>query len=410
MSPPRVIFVNRFYWPDQPATAQLLKDLAEGLARSGLPVTVLSSQSERSSAWAEQHHGVQIQRIRTSGWGRHNLVGRALDFSAFLIGARKQLRAQLNPQDIVVTMTDPPLLGPAVANIIRQRGARWVHWIQDIFPEIATAVSGRSALDALVPWRDRSWCAADHCVVPGLDMSAFVQEHGVPSSRVTVSANWAPAGLQPTDSLAWRQRHGLAGRFIVMYSGNLGRVHDFSAIVPLARAMEGDVEVVFVFIGEGAQKSALQQAVTAAGLKQVLFLPAQAREALPEVLSAGDVHLVTLKAGCERLVFPSKLYGIAAVGRPALVIGPSGSEPSRTVAAQGFGTGCGPEEIAPMAAFIRRLQQDPTYGASLGQAALRFSESHGQLSAALESWTSVLAPLIQLAEARSQSVSSELLP
>jgi len=398
MTPPRIIFVNRFYWPDSPATAQLLSDLAEGLACSGYPVTVLARRPGLSIPGTEIHRGVQIQRIRTSAWGRRSLAGRALDFTTFLLGARRQLGAQLGAHDVVVTLTDPPLLGPALASVVHRRGARWVHWVQDIFPEVAAAVSGRKIVNHLIPWRDRAWRAADRCVVPGYDMADWVHQHGVPSHRLVVSENWGPLGLGPVDSTAWRQRHGLVGRFIVMYSGNLGRVHDFSAIAPLAHALSSELDLSFVFVGDGAQRPALEKQVQAEKLTNLLFLPAQPREELAAVLSAGDLHLVTLREGCENLVYPSKLYGIAAVGRPVLVIGPHRCEPSRSVSTHRFGAGHTPDEITAMAAYIRRLQAEPEYAATLGQSALRFSQEHGQFRRALATWTAVLAELIPLAQ------------
>lgn len=397
MTRPRIVFVNRFYWPDQPATAQLLTDLAEGLASRGWAVTVLARRPNASVPLAELHGGVQIQRIRTSAWGRRSLAGRALDFTTFVLGVRRQLRAQLETSDLLVTMTDPPMLGPAVEPVVRQRGARWVHWVQDIFPEVATAVSRLQVINTLISRRDRAWQAADHCVAPGYDMADFIRRHGVPSNRITVSENWAPVGLQPVESAEWRQRHGLVGRFIVMYSGNLGRVHDFSATVPLARALGPESGVSFVFVGDGAHRAALEKRVKAERLEHVVFLPAQPREELATVLSAGDLHLITLRAGCEHLVFPSKLYGIAAVARPALVIGPAGCEPIRTVVTHGFGTGHTPNEIPAMVESIRRLQTDSNHRVGLGQAALRFSHHHGQLDHALANWIRVLTPLIPLA-------------
>lgn len=407
ITPPRIIFVNRFYWPDQPATAQLLTDLAEGLVRSGFSVTVVARRPSPSHPLRETHLGVHLQRLQGTAWGKRGLAGRAIDFSTFLLAARRELRSELKPGDVVVTMTDPPMLGAVLAGTLRLKRVKWIHWIQDIFPEVAVAVSGQTAARALVPWRDRAWRTADHCVVPGQDMADFVASQGVPRDRLTVSENWSPVGLRPADGTAWRQRHGLTDRFLVMYSGNLGRVHDFSAVIPLARALGPDSRVTFVFVGEGAQKSSLQKQVSQHHLENILFLPAQPREDLAPVLSSGDLHLVTLRDGCEKLVFPSKLYGIAAVGRPALVIGPKGCEPSRTVTTHGFGDGYTSTEVPAIAAFIRRLQAEPPYAASLGEAALRFSQEHGQLSHALAAWIRVLNPLIQLAapgEARAPSL------
>jgi hypothetical protein len=111
---------------------------------------------------------------------------------------------------------------------------------------------------------------------------------------------------------------------------------------------------------------------------------------LSQVLSAGDLHLVTLRAGCEDLVFPSKLYGIAAVGRPVVVIGPGGCEPARLVTEHGFGCGFAAEQVDEIAAYILKLARDPSVRETLGASALAFNERLGGSAAAVEHWSRVL--------------------
>lgn len=401
MNDRRIIFVNRFYWPDEPATAQLLTDLAEALAGSGFSTTVIARRSP-GVAEEEMRNGVSIRRVAASAWGKRSLLGRAVDFGSFLLRARRKLGRLTRPGDVVVTMTDPPMLGPALMGVIRARQAYWIQWLQDIFPEVATEVSGRRAANLFRPWRNRSLQAMRHAVVPGSDMATFLIAQGAASDRVTVCPNWAPAGVSAIDATEWKRERQLDGKFVVLYSGNLGRAHDFDAIVPLAEKLKADPEIVLVFAGDGAQRNPLEQRCRAAGCANVRFLPASAREQLSEALSAGDLHLVTLRRGCERLVFPSKLYGIAAVERPALVIGPANCEVGRIVREHGFGESFLPQEIDGMAQFISRLKADTAQRAAAGNAALRYSLAHGRLEHALGCWRRVLAKRIPLA-ARSES-------
>lgn len=410
MTSTRLIFVNRFYWPDEPATAQLLTDLAEGLAGSGFPVTVLARWPGGTTPLAEVRNGVQITRISTSRWGKRNLFGRAFDFVTFVSGVRRVLRSTLRSSDILVTMTDPPLLGTAVMGIVQSRRGHWIHWVQDIFPEVASAVSGRRWANILIPSRNRSWQAADRCVVPGADMATFVHAQGVPTGRLVVSENWGPAGLRETSDSDWRRVQGLTGKFIVMYSGNMGRVHDFSVVAPLAEAFPESSNVVFVFIGKGAQRHVVEKRLRDRGLHHVRFLPPEPRESLAPALSAADLHWLTLRSGCERLVFPSKLYGIAAIGRPALVVGPANCEPARVVREFGFGEGFTPGQVPEIVSFIRNLQTNPTQASALRQAARDFGGQRASFSRALETWKTVLAPLIQLAGSGTPSTESRPTP
>ena len=389
MNVQRVIFLNRFYWPEEPATAQLLTDLAEGLAAEGFAVSVVTRMPPGSERPEETRNGVQILRVRASALGRRSLLGRTVDFASFLAGARTLVQRKAGAGDAVVCMTDPPLLGAAQAHPVSARGARLVHWVQDIFPEVATAVSGLPLLNLAHSWRDRAWRRASFCVAPGNDMAEFVRSRGPLKGCVHVSSNWAPEGVRPTEGAAWRHEHDLTSSFVVMYSGNLGRVHDFSAVVPLARSLSGS-RVQLVFVGGGAQRADLQDAARAAGLGNVRFLPAQPRERLAEVLSAADVHLVTLRTGCECYVFPSKLYGIAAAGKPAVIIAPRHSEPARLVEQQGFGLAFESTQQDELTHHVRRLEQDGAELSRLGANALLFAQAHRGRSRAVREWTGFL--------------------
>jgi colanic acid biosynthesis glycosyl transferase WcaI len=391
---PRIIFVNRFYWPEQPATAQLLTDLAESLATAGLSITVITSHPGNASIpVTETHHGVQIIRVGGKRLGQKNLLNRAVDFTRFLLAARREIARLAHPGDTLVAMTDPPLLGVALAGIAKRKNLRLIHWIQDVFPEVAMAVGHRFTAIAR-PARDRAWRNAA-CVALGTDMASFIHERGVPEDQIHLIPNWAPEGVQPLprdapSTAALRTRWGLDGKLIVAYSGNLGRVHDFSAIIPLAESLRADTDIVFVFIGDGAQRPALEAAARAAGLTNIHFHPAQPRETLAATLALGDIHLVTLKRGCERLVFPSKLYGIAAVARPVFFVGPRPSEFSRLVDAHHFGLGFRPDEVPQLAQALRGFAKDRNALDKYSVAALAFSEGEGRLHHATARWLQLL--------------------
>jgi colanic acid biosynthesis glycosyl transferase WcaI len=390
----RVIFVNRFYWPDEPATAQLLTDLAESLATAAMTVTVITSHPGGEKVpLRETHRGVEIVRVRGSRFGRASLAKRALDFATFILGARRAIAAHAHPGDALVVMTDPPLLGVALAGLAKQKKLRLVHWVQDVFPEVAMTL-GHGFTSVTRGARDRAWRTADVCVTLGEDMASLLRERGVPAQRIHCFPNWAPAGLQPLSpesAAALRQQWGLTGKFVVAYSGNLGRVHDFATIIPLATALHGEPDVAFVFIGDGAQRRPLEDAARTQGLTNIHFCPPQPRERLAVTLALGDVHLITLRPGCERLVFPSKLYGIAAVGRPVLFIGPPDCEVACVIETNGFGSAFAADDVERIAASIREFRDDETKRATFGQAAAEFSSRSGRLHHAATRWLAVLA-------------------
>jgi len=107
-------------------------------------------------------------------------------------------------------------------------------------------------------------------------------------------------------------------------------------------------------------------------------------------LGAADAHLITLRAGCERLVFPSKLYGVAAVGRPAIFVGPRGSEPARLITAHGFGCAFSPDQAESLARTLREWSAAPAIAARFGSAAARFAANSGGVASAVAVWTRLL--------------------
>ncbi|MDB6113137.1 MAG: putative glycosyl transferase, partial [Lacunisphaera sp.] len=163
-APPRVIFVNRVYWPSTAATAQLLTDLADGLAARGWPVLVIAAGTAPGP-----RHGVTIHRTG-EGDQHRGLWSRTHNYRRFAREARRLLTQLVRPGDVVVPMTDPPMLGAAVTATALRAGARVVHWTQDIYPEIVSAHLGAVFTLPLWPWRWRrnaAWRAAQGGVVPG---------------------------------------------------------------------------------------------------------------------------------------------------------------------------------------------------------------------------------------------------
>jgi colanic acid biosynthesis glycosyl transferase WcaI len=390
----RVVFLNRFYWPDEVATAQLLTDLAERLVVRGHEVVVITSRPNRPDiAREETHHGVRIIRVRVSRAKGTGVVAKAVDYATYFATALWRLWREASRDTIVVALTDPPLLGIAAWLAGRAGGARIVHWAQDVYPELAISLSGHSWLRVFRPLRDLAWRRADRCVAISNGIAGKFLTAGVPASHITVIENWSPlAGAEPdaADVAALKAAWHLEAKFVVAYSGNFGRVHDLDSVIALARAMQPDSTIAFLLIGDGAQRSVI--AAAASGLPNVMLQPPQPRARLAAALAVADAHLVTLRAGCENLVFPSKLYGIAAIGRPVIFIGPPGCEVAEVVRQNQIGYAGSPGQIAELAAEIRRLAAEPEARARLSAAGQRFGASRTADTAAAK-WETLLEGL-----------------
>ena len=390
----RIIFLNRFYWPDEPATAQLLTDLAEALPPRGHDVMVITSGRDRTAARMETRREVQIRRVSVSRGTGLGLLRKALDFAAYHWGAALLLRRIARPGDLVVALTDPPLIGVTAWLATRRHRVRLIHWVQDIYPELAIELAGQRWLTPLKAARNAAWRGAARCVTLGRDMGELLRHEGVSPSQLVVIPNWPPAGvdLDVDGGLARKRAWGADGKFVVGYSGNLGRVHDVQAIIDLAAALRDVPEIAFVIVGQGAQRDAMEQAARGRGLANMAFHRPAARASLAASLAGADVHLVTLRPGCQRLVYPSKVYGVAAVARPVVFIGPEESGLAREIRANDMGLVASRERVPALAAELRVLARNPARCAQLGANAAGFARAHSA-AVALERWNQLFSSL-----------------
>lgn len=390
-SRPRVIFVNRVYWPSAEATAQLLTDLAEGLAARGWDIHVIATGGA-----AGPRQGVTLHRTG-AGETHGGLVSRIRNFHRFQAAARRQLAALARPGDCVVALTDPPLLAAEIAPLVAARGARLVCWVQDIYPEIAAVHFGTLAGLLAGPMRrrrDAAWRGAAACVTLGEDMRATLLRGGAPDATTRVIPNWAPRELHEppaaNDVAARRRAWDVEGKFVVAYSGNLGRVHEFATVLAAAERLRNEPGVVFLFIGRGPRFDEVARAAHDRGLANVRLLPPEPRERLAAALAAADAHLVTLQPAYAPLVYPSKLAGVLAAARPVLFVGPPAGDIGRLLHAAACGTAFVPGDAAGLAETIRRWHREPETAARSGRAGRAVYERDFTHGAALDRWEQLL--------------------
>ena len=247
---PRVIFLNRYFFPDHSATSQVLSDLAFALAAAGHDVHVITSRQCYDNPTTqlqadESIRGVKVHRVRTSRFGRSHLLGRSIDYLSFYFSARRALAGQVSAGDLVVAMTDPPLLSLAVLTAVKRKRARLVNWLQDLYPEVAIA-SGMTWLKGpvggvLLYMRDRSLKAASANVVVGQRMAERLAGRGISEKTIHLISNFAADDQifpVPHAENPLRKDWGLDAKFVVGYSGNLGRVHEFETILEIGPTFE----------------------------------------------------------------------------------------------------------------------------------------------------------------------------
>jgi len=357
----------------------MVAGLAFFLAERGHEVVAVTSRQRYDDprerlAKRERVRGVEVVRVATTRFGRAFLPGRAVDYATFYASAFVALLRRARRGTVVVAMTDPPLISIVAALAAKLRGARLVNWTQDLFPEVATAL-GMRVPRVLARLRDRSLRAAANNVALGERMAERVRAAG---ARATVRHNWADASLHPITTPN--------DRFVVAYSGNLGRAHDAATIIGAMRKLANDPRIRFVFTGGGAQLDAVKRT---AG-DHVRFEPYQPVERLSESLSAADAHLVTLRPELEGLIVPSKFYGVLAVGRAVIFIGARDGELARLIVEHDCGVVVEQGDDAALAACIEELAANRKRAAAMGARGQALYESRFAPPIALAEWERIL--------------------
>jgi glycosyltransferase involved in cell wall biosynthesis len=399
----RIIFLNRFFFPDHSATSQMLTDLAFHLARGGLGVHVVTSRQRYSDPRAslpevEAIEGVAVHRVATTRFGRSGLIGRGFDYFSFYAAAYRCILACTRPGDVLIAKTDPPLLSVAAMRAARRRGLRLVNWLQDLYPEVAVALGVPIIKGPLsrvfLKLRDASLREADANVAVGEHMAEILQQRGIPSKRIRVIPNWCDdEEIQPIAALdnPLRRKWGIADRFVVGYSGNLGRGHEFATVLAAAERLRGDHSLCFLFIGDGKKFAELAQAAHERGLDPLFrFLPYQERSVLKHSLCVADVHLISLRPELEGLIMPSKLYGIAAAGRPIVAVTASNGEIAGLARRHDCGVVVEPGDGERLADTLRRLRADPDRLAEMGHHARAMLDDHFTRRYAFARWQGLL--------------------
>lgn len=363
-APSSVLFINRVYPPVGGATGAILAELASDLVADGWRVGVVTGSAPEEPTYTVTESGVHVHRVWSVPFSRqHHLQRMGAYLALYPMLLARALR--LDDYDVVVTKTDPPLqlaLGPLIQALT---GCTLVHWAQDLYPEIAEAVGviepGGWLADALR--RLSTWALRrhDHVFVVGRCMRARMISRGVEADRISVMPNWPPDSVTPVPHTnnPFRTQHGMDSKFVVMYSGNMGLAHTFAPIVEAADQLRDREDIVFVLVGDGPRRSELESCVRERKLENMRFLPFQSEDQLAESLSAGDVHLVTMREGTEGLVVPSKTYGVMAAGRPCVFLGAAESEAARLVGAHDCGTVLPNPTGAQLAEVILRWKRDP---------------------------------------------------
>jgi len=365
-----VIFAQSFFYPDYSAGSQMLSDLSFFLAENDFNVCVVTSRrmyDGRSVSLPsyEEINKVNVYRPWSSNFGRRTFVGRFVDYISLEISLTIKLFLLTKRNDIVVLMTDPPLLNVITYPFVVFKGGMVVNWLQDLFPEVAVGAgifSKYSFLNrVLTNVRNKVLVNADKNIVIGSRMYEYLADIGINSEKIVRIPNWADGNAikpLPQEDNYIRKRWGLEDKFVVGYSGNLGRAHDVSTFSKAIQHLQSDDNIAFLFIGGGVGIQKLKTYVEENKLDNVVFQPYQSRELLHLSLNVADVHWVTLEPHMEGFIVPSKIYGIFAAGKPVIFLGDEDGEIAKDIERIGCGVSIKVGDDEKLVRVIKAFSKD----------------------------------------------------
>ena len=397
---PRLLVLNQYYWPGVEATAQLLTELCEALAEE-YEVEVVTGvlHGHEDDPRELERNNVRIVRVSSTSYERSELVHRAANYFSYLGSALSYVLKAPAP-DLVICMTDPPIVGDLGVIVGRRFDAPVLVISQDVFPEIATELGrlGNPAVVAVLRGLVGAYLRrADRIVAIGETMRERLEAKGASPERVRVIPNWVDTTAitpQPREN-QWAERHGLVSKFVVMHSGNVGHAQDLDSLVRAATFLRDLDDLRIVIAGFGARHAemvALARRLEVGDL--VRFFDYQPRDRLPLSLSSADLHVVGLAKGLAGYVVPSRLYGILSAARPVVVAADEESETARIVAEVGCGLVIPPGRPELLARTIRAAREGAYDLAEMGERGRRYVEREADRSVAMARYRAVVADLL----------------
>ncbi len=390
------------------ATGEVMTKLVNSMVERGHQVDVVTSLP-----WYKDHdveaewRGRPVRREKTQ-WGsisrawpfptdKSKITSRAVGFAGFT-GLVTACALALPKPDVVMGMSPPIFLGDSAWAVAKRHRIPFVFNVQDIFPDVAVdlgALTNERVIDYASRHEASLYRRASAVTVLSDDQQANVRGK-LPddqAEKVRIIHNFADTErVRPVKrENPYRDRHGLNGKTVIMYSGNVGLSQSFDLVQKAATHFASRDDIQFVINGEGAARPAVDAWAKHHGNVTVSnFAP---REKVSEVLGAADLHLVLLKKGLAKSSTPSKLYGILAAGRAVLASIDNGSEVATTISKADSGMAVSPDSPSEFIEALERMLETPEELVDMGVRGRHFIETWYSPAAQAEAYEQLFLEL-----------------
>lgn len=404
----RLLLVTPYFPPDNGPSAPPLSILVENLAKLGNQVTVLAAvphfptgivpNEYRRGLWQkDERDGFQVYRMRVPSGDRSNLRHRLFTFIVYQI--LTTFVGMFIHYDAII-ITNPALetgLPFTVLAWLRRKPVMFCVW--DLYPEVGENLGvfkNPIALGFVKAIED--FCLQHSTIVQALT-EGFVPnliERISSKTRLLVIPLWIDTDfIRPQrGENSFREEYGLDNHFIVLYAGNLGLSQGLETVLYAAQQLTNDVSIRFVFVGDGSGRLELVAKAHQMKLENVVFIPYQPRERLPEVLASADISLVVLRKEIGTSSLPSKTFSILASGRPVLASVDEDSDVCKLVQSAGAGLQVPPETPDALVYAIQKLKANIRLRNLYGKNGRAYVCSHHSAQAAAKQFGQLLMDIV----------------
>ena len=385
----KILYISQYFPPEMGAPAARASELAQHWARAGHEVSVLTGFPNHPTGVVPPEWRSRLRRLthhekiagadvfRTWLWPLPNRKAheRMRNYASFCISAA--LRGTFLPRPDVVIASSPQLLvGLSGWWIAFARQVPFVFEVRDLWPESLVAVGAgkensllHHALGAIAKFLYQH---SDRVVVVSPAFKDHLMRHWyIPAEKISVVENGVETDLfAPAPSAAnklLRRELGAEGKVLICYIGTMGNAHGLETLLDAAAQLrQQNPEVLFLLVGEGAEKAKIKALAQSRGLANVHFFDQQPREKIPALISASDACLVLLKkTDVFKTVIPTKMLEFMSCARP-VILGVDG-QARQILEDAGAGIAIEPENSEALVNAISRLSADRELGTELGQ-------------------------------------------
>lgn len=392
-----IAIISQYFYPSLASTAQLMTDLASGLSKEGYRVKVFTG-CKLSDIEPEFLQQVEVRRSLSLFSREHTILAKITSSLFFIIGAFLYIIFNVNKNTPLLIASNPPYAGVLGICFKLIKGGNYYFLLQDIFPESAVLskiIQPNSREFKFFSYLIYLTCKySKYTIVLSSSMKKYIEHKYLElkdKQNIKIIENWAIEDIEITEKEKnkFAIEQGFNKNFTVLYSGNIGRLHDIESIASAAKLLS-DRPIQFVFIGDGPKKQLLEDYIQKHQLNNISLLPFQPRENLSLSLTACDISLISLVEGAEQIIAPCKLYGILAAGRAIVSISSLGSYLDHLITENHCGCNCPPNNPQQLATIINELAADPTKVNLMGKKARQLYEEKYTFSRALAEYEQIL--------------------